>query len=242
MFFVCGDHTYPGIPSRPLGGLCTLGRHSLTSPNMTQIAIRQAKSEAKVAKWGASQFDELCDTEIQHWAKSKRVAVSVFLSWVVAAKALSELGSLECWVTKQVNLTSTALSNLLEDEGIARKATLQNRAAIDFLLLAQGHGCQELEGHCCFNLSSKSQSIHVSIREMKDLIRSVKQENEDWFKDLFKNWGLSGWMLSVVKDIGYFIVIIFLVSLVFGILKRLISNATTNSLSSRIVVAATTAD
>lgn len=162
MFLICGDRAYPGIPSRLLGGPYTLGRLSLTSPNMTQIPIRQSKNIAKLSKRSASRFDEHCDAEIYHWAKSKRVAVSVFLAWVAAAKALSELGSLECWVTKQANLTSTALSNLLEDEEITRKATLQNRAAIDFLLLAHGNGCQEFDGLCCFNLSSKSQSVHAS--------------------------------------------------------------------------------
>lgn len=86
------------------------------------------------------QFHEHCDSEIYHWAKSKRVAVFVFLPWVAAAKASSKLGNLECWVTKQTNSTLTALSNLHEGEEITWKATLQNWAAIDFLLLAHGHG------------------------------------------------------------------------------------------------------
>ncbi|XP_072778618.1 uncharacterized protein [Taeniopygia guttata] len=179
VFLICGDRAYPGIPSRLIGGPCTFGHLTLASPNMTQIPIGRAKGETKITKRSASQFDEHCDAEIYHWAKSKRVAVSVFLPWVAAAKALSELGNLECWVTKQANLTSTALSDLLEDEEITRKATLQNRAAIDFLLLARGHGCKEFDGLCCFDLSSKGQSVHSSIQEMRSLIGSVKQENED---------------------------------------------------------------
>ncbi|XP_072778827.1 uncharacterized protein [Taeniopygia guttata] len=228
VFLICGDRAYPGIPSRLIGGPCTFGHLTLASPNMTQIPIGRAKGETKITKRSASQFDEHCDAEIYHWAKSKRVAVSVFLPWVAAAKALSELGNLECWVTKQANLTSAALSNLLEDEEITRKATLQNRAAIDFLLLAHGHGCKEFDGLCCFDLSSKGQSVHSSIQEMRSLIGSVKQENEDWFKDLFKDWDLSGWAVSLLKDIFYFLVALFLVLLAFGILKRIISKVITS--------------
>ncbi|XP_064271853.1 uncharacterized protein LOC135297830 [Passer domesticus] len=241
VFLICGDRAYPGIPSRLLGGPCTLGRLSLASPNMTQIPIRHVKKSTKIVKRGAEQLDEHCDSEIYHWAKSKRIAVSVFLPWVAAAKSLSELGNLECWVTHQANLTSQALSDLLADEEITRRATLQNRAAIDFLLLAHGHGCQEFEGLCCFNLTSRSKSIHASIQEMKDLVGAVKQESEDWFKDLFRNWGLSGWMLSLIKDIGYFVVILLLVALSFGVIKRIITASLTNSSSkSKVVIAAAT--
>ncbi|KFO59750.1 hypothetical protein N302_06028, partial [Corvus brachyrhynchos] len=41
-------------------------------------------------------------------------------------------------------------------------------AAIDFLLLAQGHGCQEFEGMCCFNLSDHSTSIHKQLQWLRE--------------------------------------------------------------------------
>ncbi|KFP79061.1 hypothetical protein N310_11809, partial [Acanthisitta chloris] len=40
-------------------------------------------------------------------------------------------------------------------------------AAIDFLLLAQGHGHQEFQGLCCMNLSDHSESVHKSISTLK---------------------------------------------------------------------------
>ncbi|KFU89752.1 hypothetical protein M959_14524, partial [Chaetura pelagica] len=40
-------------------------------------------------------------------------------------------------------------------------------AAIDCLLLAHGHGCQEFEGMCCMNLSDHSESIHRKIEQLK---------------------------------------------------------------------------
>ncbi|KFP82382.1 hypothetical protein N310_13307, partial [Acanthisitta chloris] len=44
-------------------------------------------------------------------------------------------------------------------------------AAIDFLLLAQGHGCEELEGMCCMDLKNQSESIH---RKIQTLTQHVK--------------------------------------------------------------------
>ncbi|KFO56743.1 hypothetical protein N302_10488, partial [Corvus brachyrhynchos] len=61
-------------------------------------------------------------------------------------------------------------------------------AAIDFLLLAHGHGCQEFEGMCCFNLSSKSESIHSTIQKMQKMVSEIKVETEDWMDNIFKNW------------------------------------------------------
>ncbi|KFV55167.1 hypothetical protein N341_04579, partial [Tyto alba] len=40
-------------------------------------------------------------------------------------------------------------------------------AAIDFLLLAQGHGCEDFEGMCCMILSDHSESIHANIQRLK---------------------------------------------------------------------------
>ncbi|KFV68580.1 hypothetical protein N307_11494, partial [Dryobates pubescens] len=40
--------------------------------------------------------------------------------------------------------------------------------AIDFLLLAQGHGCEDFDGMCCMNLSDHSISIHRSIQTLED--------------------------------------------------------------------------
>ncbi|RMB99780.1 hypothetical protein DUI87_23782 [Hirundo rustica rustica] len=65
------------------------------------------------------------------------------LSSSIALKQLNKLG---CWLSKEVNATSTMISDLLTDEEAIRHATLQNRAAIDYLLLAHGHGCEDFEG------------------------------------------------------------------------------------------------
>ncbi|KFQ39126.1 hypothetical protein N332_11445, partial [Mesitornis unicolor] len=36
-------------------------------------------------------------------------------------------------------------------------------AAIDFLLLAHGHGCEDFDGLCCMNLTDHSEPIHKKV-------------------------------------------------------------------------------
>ncbi|KFQ68863.1 hypothetical protein N335_00017, partial [Phaethon lepturus] len=57
-------------------------------------------------------------------------------------------------------------------------------AAIDFLLLAQVHGCQDLGGMCCMNLSDHSESIHRSITQLKDNVNKLTITDS----------GLSSWL------------------------------------------------
>ncbi|KFR09421.1 hypothetical protein N306_07130, partial [Opisthocomus hoazin] len=51
-------------------------------------------------------------------------------------------------------------------------------AAIDFLLLAQGHGCEEFDGMCCMNLSHHSESIHRSLQRLKEEVKNLRIDDE----------------------------------------------------------------
>ncbi|KFO52781.1 hypothetical protein N302_10265, partial [Corvus brachyrhynchos] len=39
-------------------------------------------------------------------------------------------------------------------------------AAIDFLLLAHGHGCEDFDDMCCMNLSDHSKSVFANIKDL----------------------------------------------------------------------------
>ncbi|RMC21566.1 hypothetical protein DUI87_02433 [Hirundo rustica rustica] len=223
-FFICGDRAWAGIPPLHVGGPCTLGRLSLFSPNKTTLANWQRKiaSDSAVQKRDLKALEPDCDSEIIHWTKSKGVAVTIFLPWVAIAKSLGELAHLECWVEKQANLTSEALSNLLNEEEITRQATLQNWAAIDYLLLLHGHRCEEFEGLCCFNLTSRAEDVHATIQKMKEMVGNIKRETEDWLGGLFTNWGISGWVSSILKTVLLCLFILSLIILAFGLLKRML--------------------
>ncbi|KFQ38673.1 hypothetical protein N332_12966, partial [Mesitornis unicolor] len=55
--------------------------------------------------------------------------------------------------------------------------------AIDLLLLAQGHGCQNFEGMCCFNLSDHSSSIHQQLADLQQNMKRISVSS-----DPFSGW------------------------------------------------------
>ncbi|XP_064285402.1 uncharacterized protein LOC135305595 [Passer domesticus] len=240
-FMICGDRAWAGIPSSFVGGPCTFGRMSLFSPNKTQISnwqrMKVANNSVRVPR-DLKELDSTCDSEIIHWSQPESVAWTIFLPWVSIAKSLGELAHLECWVAKQANYTSSALSELLQDEEITRQATLQNRAAIDYLLLLHDHHCEEFEGLCCLNLSSRAENVRTSIKNIQDMVHEVKQKTVDWLGDLFEGWGLSGWAASVLKSVllilFVILVVIISVSLVWTILKRLLIKLTSTASVNRV--------
>ncbi|KFP69278.1 hypothetical protein N310_04099, partial [Acanthisitta chloris] len=50
-------------------------------------------------------------------------------------------------------------------------------AAIDFLLLAQTHSCEEFEGMCCMNLFDDSVSIHKQLKQLQDNMNKKPAEH-----------------------------------------------------------------
>ncbi|KFO55631.1 hypothetical protein N302_04519, partial [Corvus brachyrhynchos] len=57
-------------------------------------------------------------------------------------------------------------------------------AAIDFLLLAHGHGCKDFEGMCCMNFSDHSESIHKSIQQLKGGVSKIRVDDGTWLDNL----------------------------------------------------------
>ncbi|KFP26192.1 hypothetical protein N325_05963, partial [Colius striatus] len=61
-------------------------------------------------------------------------------------------------------------------------------AAIDFLLLAHGRGCEGFESICCMNLLNHLESIYPSIQQLKGGVFKLQEDNggffEKWLRDL----------------------------------------------------------
>lgn len=118
----------------------------------------------------------------------------------MASKASVALNKLCCWLAKQGNATSLALPNLLMDVDSVRQATSQNHAAIDFLLLAHSHGCEEFDGMCCVNFSDHSVSIHESIQKLRDKVGKHRQDDEwGWLNNFPGGFGLGSWVMHLLK-------------------------------------------
>jgi len=140
-----------------------------------------------------------CDDEVKLWGLTARIFASIF-SPGGTAQALREIERLACWSVKQANVTSQLLFELVMDIDSIRHAVLQNRVVIDFLLLAQGHGCKDLDRMCCFNLSDHSESLHKKLQWLKDHTMKIGIENYpfgNWLRNIFGSWG--PWFIQLVK-------------------------------------------
>lgn len=115
------------------------------------------------------EFDSTCNDNVKLLSPAEIAALSVLIPGASVGNANNQLAKLVCWALKQFNLTSNILTSLMIDVNDIRHAVLQNRSVIDFLLLAQGHGCTDFEGICCMNFSDHSQSIHKQLSLLQEI-------------------------------------------------------------------------
>ncbi|XP_027665646.2 uncharacterized protein LOC119149839 [Falco rusticolus] len=210
LFRICGDRAWPGIPSHAKGVPCSIGRLTLLTPNTSMIITHKLRRQERATH--AFQTD--CKNNLEFWSSSKIIAASILAPGIGTVKVLNILNKLGCWLAKQTNTTSLAPSGLLLDVDSIRHATLQNRATIDFLLLAQGHCCQDFDGLCCMNMSDHSESIHKSIENLQEGVQKLEQSDGfNIFGNLFGRLDLTAWIKSSLQiGVGcLFIFICFLI-------------------------------
>ncbi|RMB93747.1 hypothetical protein DUI87_29819 [Hirundo rustica rustica] len=85
-----------------------------------------------------------------------------------------------------------------------------------------GHRCEEFEGMCCFNLSTKAEDIHKAIQSLWDMVKNIKKETNHWLSGLFGNWGISDWTGSILKTVLLPLFIFMWVLVAFGAIKRML--------------------
>ncbi|XP_027487048.1 syncytin-A-like isoform X1 [Corapipo altera] len=205
-FLVCGDRAWNGIPANPWGGPCWLGKLTLFSPQLRDL--QNVTRSPKRQKRSITIMDQNCNSHLLLWNSPIQILASIFAPHVSAAHALRQITRLACWAGKQLNITSDIIGQLTLDVDSVRHAVLQNRAAIDFLLLAHGHGCEEFEGMCCFNLSDHSESIHKKLQKLQDGMHDLLI-NSNPFDGWLCSWGIGNWLRNIIIALaGPFIIIV----------------------------------
>lgn len=132
----------------------------------------------------------------------------------------------------QSNLTSLALDGLLSDVDSIWQATLQNRAAVDFLLLVHCHGCEVLDGICCMNLSDHSESIHKAIQTMKDQVQKLQvSDGLRWLDRLFTHWGIMGWVRDLLKMLGIVLLVLLILLLIIPWILNCVGKLVRNAMA-----------
>ncbi|NXN06595.1 ERB1 protein, partial [Indicator maculatus] len=193
-FLICGDRAWQGIPKNVIGGPCYLGKLTILAPTPSQL-LKLARSKRSLG------LTPTCDDNVQLLSQASRLALAVFVPGAASGNALRELERLACWSEKQSNVTTETLEQLLLDQNSMRHALLKNRAAIDFLLLVQGYGCEDFDGMCCMNLSSHGESIHKGIQWLKQHSDKIQQQVstlDKWLMNLFGD--IPGWLKGLLIE------------------------------------------
>ncbi|XP_025922723.1 metabotropic glutamate receptor 8-like [Apteryx rowi] len=155
VFLICGDRAWQGIPGNAEGGPRCLGKLTLLAPDANWWRNVTGKGSSVRRKRAVTGLSPDCDDRVSLLSPTERVFLSFFVPGAAAGNALNQIRRLACWAEKQANVTTQVIESLLEDQKGLRHAILQDRAAIDFLLLAQGHGCEDFEGGVCIAQSLK---------------------------------------------------------------------------------------
>ncbi|XP_041877426.1 syncytin-A-like [Corvus kubaryi] len=196
-FLICGDKAWPGVPSKPVGGPCYFGKLTMFAPSIQQLL----NITHKRARRSALPLDPNCRDDMQLWKIPAVFFASLLAPGAASARALTQLRRLASWTGKQANVTSHLIGELVADVDSLRHTLLQNRAAIDFLLLAHGHGCKDIEGMCCFNLADHSKSIHSQLQWLTEHTKKLTVQDspfDRWFQGTFG--GLGVWAISLIKE------------------------------------------
>ncbi|TRZ10791.1 hypothetical protein HGM15179_016309 [Zosterops borbonicus] len=76
------------------------------------------------------------------------------------------------------------------------------------------------------------------------MVQDIKKETKDWFDNLSGDWGLKGWVGSAIKTGLLVLVLLFIIGIAFGLIKkftqRLISNATSTLSVNHVAATPTT--
>lgn len=164
-FLLCGIKAYSYLPANSTGGPCTLGRLTMLMPSLQRWQRKDLQS-----------LNSECDSKSLLLSKAEYMALVASLAEVpaLAVHNSRNLNSLACALAKSLNSTSQALDALNQELRQVEDATLENRAAIDYLLLRHNHGCKEFHSMCCFNLTEQTELIENDIRHRKELAQNIR--------------------------------------------------------------------
>lgn len=143
-----------------------------------------------------STLDESCDSQVHLLSKAEVDALTFSLVGVpgLAVGAYKTVKKLACAMVKNINSTSRALSLLNNEQQVLRQKILDNRAAIDYLLLLHHKRCEQIKNMCCFNLTDNSYGITSEIQNLRKLAASFTQA---------KGLGLIDWLTSWLPDLTW---------------------------------------
>ncbi|XP_067324712.1 endogenous retrovirus group K3 member 1 [Anolis sagrei] len=191
-FFTCGARTFNYIPANISETTCCLSRLVSILPTKDQITSREKRGVT---------LDDSCDSDINLLNQAEYISLAVSLVGVPALAVINHrtLAKTACSLAKVINHTSSAIGLLGVEQQELRNAILDNRAAIDFLLLQHLIGCESVKSMCCFNLTDNSNKISMHVASLKDLAQHIRQDTVPAWWNFLWSWLPVGWIRRAVQ-------------------------------------------
>lgn len=208
MYWVCGNLAYPYLPV-DYNGRCGL---AYVIP-----AMRVAHSLPQKAPRKRARRDTLDTFGTHHQTPFKNV-LGTLLPFYGIMSSLDQIADLSHAIEVIANETSRALTLISSELASVRLLALQNRAALDFLLAAQGGTCAVIGSECCTFVPDYNSTINEIVSHLHETAQSVHQDNSS----------LSDWLGSKLQSLAYplltmivvLIAIIVVLSLLLSCVKK----------------------
>lgn len=172
-----------------------------------------------------------CDPTVKLMSTTEVIALAASLFGVpgLTVGNAHNIRELACLVVKNINETSQAMHELLIDLGDVRKAVIQNRATLDFILIKMNYGCESFEGMCCFNLSDHSSSVEEHLKNLRDLSKrvTVSDWGDGWFSSLLGDWRRILFFIGLA--FGGLLLVPCLIPIIQGMVTRAVKSINSNT-------------
>ncbi|XP_059570322.1 syncytin-B-like [Alligator mississippiensis] len=210
-FLACGRIIYSYLPANTTGGPCTIARVTAALPRKSDLMHTEQTPLSGRYKRAYTTLTADCDENDSPGLLSKAKYIALAASMVgvpgLAVSNSRNLNALACVLAKGLNATSRALSALNAEQKQLRDAVLENRAAINYLLLRHNLGCETLKEICCFNLTDNSVLIEDKIGALQQLAQMLKKSSGldfSWLNSWLPNFR---WLRQLFNMVVLFYVI-----------------------------------
>lgn len=212
MYWVCGNLAYPYLPVN-YNGRCGL---AYIIPAMRVAHSLPQKAPRTRARRGT------LDTFGTHHQTPFKNVLGALLPFYGVMASLDQIADLSHAIEVIANETSRALTLISSELASVRLLALQNRAALDFLLAAQGGTCAVIGSECCTFVPDYNATINEIVTHLHETGQSVHQDSSS----------LSDWLGSTLKSLSYpmftlilvLVAIIIVLSLLLSCVKKFLCN------------------
>lgn len=199
MYWVCGNRAYPYLPV-DYSGRCGL---AYVIPAMRVAHTLPQKPPPKRTRRGVSDI-----FGTHHQSPFKNV-LGPLVPFYGIMSALDQIADLSHAIEIIANETGKALMLISTELASVRLVALQNRAALDFLLAAQGGTCAVIGSECCTFVPEYNATISDIVNHLHKTANAVHQDSSSWFGWLRTTFGVLTYPIFKVV----FILLLFIVSL-----------------------------